>query len=215
MSNHSLIPQVFLSHTKKDEDFCDKFDRVCARVGVKSFRSEFENIPPPPHKTIINAMNNSIALFFLVGKELVKNQKTGGEEWGYTQNWIAFEIGLACQRGIDVWAICDDVLINFPMPYINNYLTVSLRRDDAFSYMRFVLNEYVQGRNFSFPYIHSINGNSAVSCPYPNCKMEFNLHVAWKKDTQITCPQCLRPLIFKTDRQIKNDDFDFKKNNRK
>ena len=201
MANHTTSVQVFVSHTKSDENFCDKFDSVCAREGVKAFRSELENIPPPPHKTIINAMNNSVALFFLIGKELVKGQEEHTKEWEYTQNWIAFEIGLACQEGIDVWAVCDDVLLNFPMPYINNYLTLSLRRPDAFNFMRFVLKEYTQGRNFSFPYVSQRDGNAAVFCAYKDCRMEFNLHVMWKKGYSIRCPQCLKSLIFNSDRK--------------
>lgn len=192
--------QVFVSHTKQDEEFCNRFDIVCAKVGVRAFRSEFENIPPPPHKTIMNAMNNSVALFLLVGKELTKNQVAGGKDWDFTQNWIAYEIGLASQLNIDVWAVCDDVLINFPMPYINNYQTVSLKNKDAFEHMRFVLTEYSQGRKFTFPYIS--NGvSTGVFCPYKDCKMEFNLHVNWKKGYQINCPQCLRPILFTEDRR--------------
>ena len=63
--------QIFISHTKKDEEFCDIFDRIVARVGIKAFRSEFEAISAPPWKTIKKAMNKSMVLFFLVGKKLV------------------------------------------------------------------------------------------------------------------------------------------------
>jgi len=191
--------QVFVSHTQKDEDFCNKFDIVCARVGVKAFRSELENIFAPPYKTIKNAMNNSIALFFLVGKQLAENQKMGGIEWEYTQNWIAYEIGLACQLGIDVWAICDDVVLNFPMPYINNYSTISLHREDAFYYMKTVLLEYVQGRTFPFPYVTSDGVSLGWICGFPDCKMEFNYHVRYLKGTTIVCPHCLREFIFPYD----------------
>ncbi len=201
MTNYNSPAQVFISHTKKDGDFCDKFDSICARVGIKSFRSEFESIPSPPYKTIMNAINNSVSLFLLVGKELVKSQEAGGKEWDYTQNWIAYEIGLACQKGIDVWAICDDVLINFPMPYINNYLNITLRRNDTFNYMRFVLDEYIKGRNFSFPYIHQNDGSAGVFCAYEECRMEFNFHIMWKQGTEIICPQCLRYISFISDRK--------------
>ena len=182
------MKQVFVSHTKKDEEFCDAFDRVCARVGIKAFRSEFEEILAPAWKTIKNAINKSVALFFLVGKNLVNSQNMGDPEWRYTQNWIAYEIGLACQRGIDVWAICDDVLINFPMPYINNYLTVSLRHEPAFKYLRGVLQNYRDGFNYPFP------GKEAVNCPY--CKIGFNLHVSLGPGEKIRCPQCLRDIEF-------------------
>lgn len=135
--------RIFISHTKKDKKICDDFDRIVARVGIKSFRSEFENIPLPPWKTIKNALNESVALFFLVGKELVNSQDSGDSNWKYTQNWIAYEMGLACQLGIDVWAICDDeVLINFPMPYINNYLVGNLEEENTFKYLRYVLKKY-------------------------------------------------------------------------
>lgn len=46
-----MVVQLFMSHTKLDENFCDKFDRAAARVCVKVFRSEFEEIKPPAWKT--------------------------------------------------------------------------------------------------------------------------------------------------------------------
>ncbi len=188
--------QIFVSHTQKDENFCNKFDIVCAREGVKAFRSELENISAPPYITIKNAMNNSVALFFLVGKELVKNQETSGRNWKFTQNWIAYEIGLACQLNIDVWAVCDDEMLNFPMPYINNYSTVTLSHRDAFNYMRFILSEYAQGRSFPLPYVNSKGVNQVVICGYPDCKMEFNYHVKYYEGTEIVCPQCLKKIKF-------------------
>lgn len=36
----------FESHTKLDADFCDVFDRACARVGIDAFRSEYEIVTP-------------------------------------------------------------------------------------------------------------------------------------------------------------------------
>jgi hypothetical protein len=192
------MAQIFVSHTKKDNDFCDRFDNICASVGIRRFRSEFENVSAPPYKTIRNAMNNSIALFFLIGKELSNNQALGGKDWEFTQNWIAYEIGLACQLGIDVWAVCDDVPINFPMPYINNYSTVTIGKPDAFNYMRSILNGYLSNLRYPFPHI-DISGNWGIVCAYNDCKMEFNYHVQWIKGDQILCPQCLRPIIFLDD----------------
>lgn len=66
--------QVFISHTKDDIEFCDRFDRACARVGLRAFRSEFETIKVPQWETIKEAMENSIAMFLLVGKQLVAHQ---------------------------------------------------------------------------------------------------------------------------------------------
>lgn len=190
---------VFISHTKKDDEFCDIFDRIVARVGIKAFRSEFEAIPSPPWKTIKKAMNKSVALFFLVGKKLVESQELNEPEWRYTQNWIAYEMGLACQIPIDVWAICDDVQINFPMPYVNNYVPLSLRHKHIFDYIRGILEAYKRRQIFAVPYrpdpmspIHF-----AVRCPHKNCGMEFNLHVEFQVGDKIRCPQCLGDIIYK------------------
>lgn len=124
-----MAVKVFISHTKKDEKFCDIFDRACSRVGIAAFRSEFEEIEKPEWRTIRDEIRQSVALFFLVGEELVKFQeiKEKNQEWSYTRNWIAYEIGIACNREIDVWVLCDEVKINFPVPYFNNYFPYSIR----------------------------------------------------------------------------------------
>ena len=121
------MAQIFLSHTKKDKKICDLLGtRIFARnEGIKYFRSEFEKIEKPEWKTIKDKINKSCALFFLVGEELVKGmgklvskelikeinkshtssterKNLQGNDWRYTQNWIAYEIGVACQKGIDV-----------------------------------------------------------------------------------------------------------------
>ena len=166
------MTQVFVSHTKKDKNFCDIFDNVCARVGIKAFRSEFEDIPSPAWKKIKEEINKSAALFFLIGNELVKNQKNNNKNWKHTQNWISYEIGLACQKGIDVWVLIDDNKINFPIPYFNNYLPISIKNEVSFNYLKSVLthylNEYKAGHNYPF----SVNSK----CTHDDCNMEFKLH---------------------------------------
>ena len=62
--------KVFISHSRHDKEYCNAFDSACTRVGLKSFRSEFENIERPPWKTIKNEINKSSALFLLLGKNL-------------------------------------------------------------------------------------------------------------------------------------------------
>ena len=111
--------QVFVSHIQRDEQFCDLFDRACARAGIRAFRSEFETIASPAWQTIEQQVSRSQAIFLLVGEELVKSQVRADPNWKYTQNWIAYEVGLACQRNIDVWVVCDaKVVINFPVPSV-------------------------------------------------------------------------------------------------
>ena len=186
--------QIFVSHTKKDERFCDEFDRACARVGIKSFRSEFETISPPPWQTIRDAMRKARAMFLLVGPELVATQALPYEQeaWKYTQNWIAYEIGLACQHNIDVWVLCDqDVEINFPVPYFNNYAPYGLRSKKNLDCMIAILNAYNQGSTFDLG-----TWDRATCCAYNDCQIEFNLHAYLPPGGRLKCPGCLQPLVW-------------------
>lgn len=210
--------RIFLSHTKKDKEFCDWLDtRIFARIAqIKGFRSEFETVKEPGWQTIKDEINKSDALFFLVGKELVKSQSSPtkrenlhGGDWRYTQNWIAYEIGVACQKGIDVWAICDEgVEINFPMPYINNYLVILAQdRKNAVKYIHGVVSEYISGRPFTIGKAYRWDYRiKRTKCP--SCAIEFNFHryslplealvehilpeEPPEESREIICPQCLK-----------------------
>lgn len=192
------VVHVFMSHTKLDEKFCDRFDRAAARVGARVFRSEFETIEAPAWKTIKKEMELSSAMFLLVGKELVKSQAASDmspearEEWKHTQNWIAYEIGLACELGIDVWVWCDKVDINFPVPYLNNYATLG-----KFNFIRGVLDGYSKGHSYFVGRQLYGKDDIVVNCPYKECGAIFNFHSKIKENEEITCPTCLKRLVFK------------------
>lgn len=192
--------KIFVSHTKKDKIFCDKFDTIFAREGIDAFRSELEYISPPAWLTIKNEISNSVALFFLVSRNLCVFQSGNYKDWKFTQNWISYEVGLACQRGIDVWVICEKpVQINFPMPYINNYFpdfdVENMRHE-----MGYILDIYNDNKDFSSPsYSDDINMN--ITCPYFDCKGKYNLHMDFTTPgkpvffKRIRCPQCLKYLV--------------------
>jgi hypothetical protein len=182
-----------MSHTKKDVDFCTKFDVVSARVGLRVFRSEFEAISTPAWNTIRDAMRNSIAMFLLVGEELVKNQTESSlnseANWKFTQNWISYEVGLACQLGIDVWVLCDNVSINFPIPYLNNYDIRGIEYDD-FWWLRDRLENY--SKKLTYPV--GWNDDFTFLCPFDSCGSIFNFHSVIPKNESIICPTCLREI---------------------
>jgi len=201
MVGSSQKTQIFMSHTKLDEEFCNKFDIAATRVGVKGFRSEFEELEIPAWKTIKEEMDKSCALFLMVGKELVKAQSSSEfsaflpdkDKWKFTQNWIAYEIGLACQRGIDVWVVCDSVDINFPVPYLNNYEIwgIEPKVKENLSFWKGIFQEYSNGNS------SPVNGNS-LHCPNSRCGAVFNLRSIIQKDGQVLCPTCLKSMVFKT-----------------
>ena len=181
---------IFLSHTKLDNAFCDRFDNICANVGVKRFRSEFAYIEKPSWRTIKERLGDSIVLFLLVGQKLVEQQANPlNSDWKFTQNWISYEVGIAHQRNIDVWVICDSVEINFPVPYFNNYKPDGLESPDAMRYMEWVLRMYRLGSRFK-----ANKGELRTTCP--TCNIEFNLHSSLPEGRITTCPQCLHGIEY-------------------
>ncbi|MCJ7791124.1 MAG: hypothetical protein MUP49_01715 [Dehalococcoidia bacterium] len=183
--------KVFESHTKLDSEFCDVFDRACARVGIDAFRSEYESIEPPAWQTIRNELRQSKALFLLVGKALINAQKTHSSDWEYTQNWISYEIGIASQLGIDVWVLCDEVEINFPVPYFNNYIPYSIRRENNFKSFVSVLQNYANGKKYG------LDDAYAITCPYSDCSITYNLHARVPKGGKVLCPCCLGSIVWR------------------
>jgi len=189
MSNR--LVQIFESHTKLDKATCDKFDIAAAREGIKVFRSEYESIDPPAWETIKRQMKRSVALFLLVGPELVKSQEQAvAKDWKFTQNWIAYEVGLACALGKDVWATCDGVEINFPVPYLNNYSLFDIQTN-KFKFARSVFRHYLDGKRYRLGFM-----KRNLSCPYEKCGAKFNLHAVRRKGEKVRCPTCLQEIIF-------------------
>ena len=184
------VVQIFESHTKLDVATCDMFDTVVARVGIKAFRSEYEEMKPPAWETIKNKIKLSKALFLLVGEELVKAQAQRSDDWKFTQNWIAYEVGLACAMEIDVWVVCNGTYINFPVPYLNNYVIGTIKINSKF--YRKILQNYCDGQSFPFGYDNS----RTVTCPNFGCGAKFNFHTQEDKDDEIICPTCLNLIPF-------------------
>lgn len=190
MSRTILSVQIFLSHTKLDKDFCDRFDNAAARVGLKFFRSELENIENPAWATIKEELEKSAALFLLVGKELVSAQASSDsakrEEWKFTQNWISYEIGMACQRQMDVWVICDRVEINFPVPYLNNYEVygIDIENKKSLAWWKDILEDYKKGVTFQ-----ALDPEIGFKCL--NCGTSFNVRSILKARSRLICPTCL------------------------
>lgn len=185
--------RVFLSHTKLDKDFCDKFDNICSNVGMKRFRSEFAEIDKPPWRTIKEQLGKSRALFLLIGKELVNRQASQyNPDWKFTQNWISYEVGIAHQRNIDIWVVCDSVQINFPVPYFNNYVPFGLDPGASMGYMNAVLETYLRG--LSFPISRKPD---SITLQCPSCSIQFNLHATLETEAVIICPHCLKGIEFR------------------
>jgi hypothetical protein len=191
------VPQIFVSHSKYDKEFCNSFDSACAHVGLARFRSEFENIEKPAWKTINREIRKSNALFLLVGKELVKrqsichNDNSTSSNWYFTQNWISYEIGVASQLRKDVWVLCDSLPINFPVPYLNNYAVsgINLTNPDDRRFFYSLLESYKNGGLFG------LHKKLCYSCANPDCRTSYNLWTARFLENGITFPAPIISII--------------------
>jgi hypothetical protein len=136
---------------------------------------EFEYILPPPAETIKKQINESDALIVLLS-DYMKNL-------GQTGVWVAFEVGLAYQKGINIYVFEPaEYSVDFPIPYCNYYNILAF--DD---------NE--------IPWMKDIFTTSNdwfmidVKCPYEDCELKFKLINVLVRD--IDCPACRRPIELK------------------
>jgi hypothetical protein len=137
---------------------------------------EFENIQSPEWREIRNRVGNSEAVFLLLDANVNRSI--------YTQNWIAFEIGLACAFNKRVWVLEQDGLsVEFPVPYLTNYMICNLSEKSHFDYVRLILTPYRQPDTLLFK--RQIPEGEKIECG--KCHAVFGLHTDLKT---FNCPSC-------------------------
>jgi len=127
--------QIFVSHSRKDTKILDFFVKAFASTGVQWKCMEFEDMQRPQSKEINKQVQNSAATFLLLGPN-VKNSD-------HTQNWIAFEVGLSCAYNKRVWVFEQmDSKVDFPIPYVTDYMPYFLNERVSFDYIREIMEGY-------------------------------------------------------------------------
>jgi hypothetical protein len=111
------MDQIFISHSSKDRQIVGYFVGKFDDTGVKPVLMEVEkwSISAKPNWLWIrDEIKKSRALFLLLTKNIIRKL--------HTQNWVAFEIGLAsmCIPSIPVFVFREEN-VNFPVPYLNHY----------------------------------------------------------------------------------------------
>lgn len=182
------MTQIFVSHSQYDTEIRASFDTVFARTGIKSVCMEFEQIYPPAWEKIKNQIRTSDTIFLLLGPNVRSSI--------HTQNWIAFEVGLACAFGKEVWVFEEDgSYIEFPIPYLTDYMIYNLKDKTHFNYVRDIIEGY--GKPL---YILSLDDHrtqrgipkgTSITCGYDNCGANYLLHT---KVSSFYCPSCRQQL---------------------
>lgn len=178
--------QIFVSHSQNDKDIRASFDTVFARAGVMSVCMEFERIEQlPAWQPIKNKINASATVFWLLGPNIRSSI--------HTQNWVAFEVGLACAYGKDVWVFeQDNSYIEFPIPYLTDYMIYNLEDPNHFDYVRSIIEGYANPI-YLLPFgvdnrtKRNIPKGLAVTCPHPNCGSRYSMHTDIPR---FICPSC-------------------------
>ncbi len=107
--------QIFLSHSKRDIELVNPIAQVFASTNLKLVMENFEGVANPPASEIQEDIEDSKALFVLLGPNTLYHE--------HTQNWIAWECGVAAQAGLPIWVFEDtNNPVDFPIPQLTNYL---------------------------------------------------------------------------------------------
>jgi hypothetical protein len=110
------MADIFISHSKKDAETIAAFSNVFARTNIRAILAEFEAYAIPPWLQIRNYVQQSSALFLLLSPHLAGTP--------YTQNWVSYEVGLACALNKPVWVYeaINSATAMFPVPYFTDYV---------------------------------------------------------------------------------------------
>jgi len=192
-----MPPQIFVSHSRLDAAIRKEFSEVFAVArGAYPFYMEFEEFFPPAWQKIRNEISSSQALFVLLGPNIRSTV--------HTQNWVAFEVGLACAFGKEVWVFEQTGShIEFPIPYLTDYMLYDLKDKTHFEYVRKVINGYGK----PIPILPLLDNHRTkrdipigmmVTCQYENCKSIYSLHT---RTESFSCPSCRQTLMLQAPRK--------------
>lgn len=172
--------QIFISHSKRDENIRLYFDTIFASTGVKAVRMEFEELQTTPSVDIRNRIMQSDAIFVLLGPNLTFSQ--------YTENWIGFEVGVATALKKPIWVMerfGDNV--RFPIPYLTDYLLYNPENQEHMKFIKGVIEQFSV-----IPILRDFGSSSRIVCPYDDCKSIYMFHDIVDR---FACPTCRRELV--------------------
>ncbi len=178
-------PQIFVSHSQYDKEIRRDFSEIFAIAGIMPKYMEFEKIFPPAWKKIKEQIQRSEAVFLLLGPNIRKSY--------FTENWVAFEVGIACAFNKEVWVFEPmNLKIDFPIPYVTDYMPYDFGIQEHFDYIRTVMESYrniipllplgVEGRNK-----RHVPTGIVTDCTHANCQLKFHLHA---DIPNLYCPSC-------------------------
>lgn len=182
-------PQIFVSHSQYDQDIRTYFDTIFARTGVIPKCMEFETIYPPAWAEIKQQISGSEAVFLLLGPNIRRTC--------FTENWVAFEVGVSCAFNKAVWVFePNGIANNFPIPYLTDYVIYDAQAREHFDYIRTIIEGYRRQSSLLPLFVddrtkRNIPKGRPITCEYENCGSTYSLHT---EITNFYCPSCRQQL---------------------
>lgn len=114
--------KIFISHSANDRQVVDRVLEIFDDTKIKPVLMEYEKWSRdnrPNWEWIRTEIEKSSALLVILTKGITERE--------HTQNWVAFEIGVAaeCKPPKPVFVLREEN-INFPLPYLNYFFPYSL-----------------------------------------------------------------------------------------
>jgi hypothetical protein len=183
--------QIFISHSRNDKKivtyFVDKVKDIDTKAVLMEYESEsLSRGDRPKWMWIRDEILKSKALFLILTKNIA--EKT------HTQNWVAFEIGVASTRSPVIPVLLfKEQNVNFPVPFVSHYF------DKAFFDIKYLLKDSsdpessVSDHVTTESYIDVLIKNPTIglrdkeTIKCPKCFLRFHY---WGNENMFNCPCC-------------------------
>jgi TIR domain len=182
--------QIFISHSNKDDEIVAYFTGKFDDKGIKPVLMEYEKWSRegrPNWMWIKDGIQKSKALFLILTKNLVKE--------AYTQNWIAFEIGVASTRIPEIPVVVfKEEKVDFPVPFLSHFFDESFSRKGHlirkdFSETLLEVESHVLIESFIDELVVNpstgLDEDETIECS--KCLLRFHY---WGKKDIFNCPCC-------------------------
>lgn len=205
------MASIFISHSKRDVGAINAFCQVFARTTMRAIFEEFENYVVPPWLKIKNDIHQSSAAFVLLSPHLSGTP--------YTQNWVSYEVGLACALNKPVWVYEPwGAPVLFPIPYLTDYIFYNPTDQQHLDSIKALVETYDPSPAMLGLGLGAIIGGlvsggpgagvgamigAAVSqrkspgipicCPHESCRVQYRIYSQFQ---QLICPACRQMMQF-------------------
>ena len=118
------MAQIFISHSKKDEDFVNFFSKAFEVTKVKPIFEEFEDILRGKTTSfeVIEDIEKSRAIFVILSQNV--------QNIPHTRDWVVWETGIAKNRDIWIFEPSSQLgRIRVAIPFLRNYVIFIVKNE--------------------------------------------------------------------------------------